>query len=324
MIMSQTLYADLKLQNPNALIDVLAPAATVSLAGRMPEVNEALLQETRHGELGFGYRWRRGRELRARNYHQAIVTPNSLKAALIPFFAEIPLRTGFLGEYRYVLLNDIRMLDKRRQPRMVDRFVALGRRSNEGVLDTPADIQPPRLKVDAGNQEALIKQLSLDSKMPIVGLCPGAEFGDAKKWPEEHYAVLGKALVASGSVVWIFGSKADAGCGERIAREVGTGCINLTGKTSLLDAIDLLALCGEVVTNDSGLMHIAAAVGCRVVALYGSTSPGFTPPLNAGATILRTGIGCSPCFRRQCPLGHKDCLNKLRPETVLEVVSIRP
>ena len=311
MIMSQVIYSALLEQYPNINIDVLAPSATLPLLTRMPEVNRGILIDQTHGQVGLSYRFRLGAELGGNNYDWAIVTPNSLKSALVPFAAGIPLRTGFLGEYRYFLLNDINLLDKARQPLMTDRFLAL-------VGKTPAEMIPPRLCVDLDSQAAFLGRHRLATDKPVIGFCPGAEFGDAKKWPEAHYGALAKQLIDQGYRIWIFGAPADQATGEFIVSIAGKDCINLAGQTSILEALDLLAICQTVVSNDSGLMHVAAAVGTRVVAIYGSTSPAFTPPISETAHIVSRGLDCSPCFKRTCPLGHKNCLNKLMPEQVLE------
>ena len=309
--MSQVIYSALREEYPDIDIDVLAPSATLSLVTRMPEVNRGILIDQAHGQVGLGYRFRLGAELEKNNYDWAIITPNSFKSALVPFAADVPLRTGFLGEYRYFLLNDIKLLDKPRLPLMTDRFLAL-------VGKTSAEMIPPRLGVDKQSQASFLARHQLATDKPVIGFCPGAEFGDAKKWPEAHYGALAKQLIDQGYRIWIFGSPADQATGETIVSIAGHDCINLAGETSILEAIDLLAICQTVVSNDSGLMHIAAAVGTRVVAIYGSTSPGFTPPISEEAHIVRRSLDCSPCFKRTCPLGHKDCLNKLMPEQVLE------
>ncbi|MBO6558272.1 MAG: lipopolysaccharide heptosyltransferase II [Pseudomonadales bacterium] len=309
MIMSQVIYSALRADNPDVHIDVLAPRATLSLVQRMREVDRGILIDQKHGEFGFSYRRRLGAKLAENHYDLAIVTPNSLKSALVPFFAHIPRRVGFLAEFRYFLLNDLRLLDKKRLPRMTDRFLELVDKSGDDMIR-------PELLVDDVNQRLFLEENHIDTSTPVVGFCPGAEFGDAKKWPETHYAALGRKLAAAGKQVWLFGSPADASTGEAIAQAIGPGCVNLAGKTSLLDAIDLLALCDSVVSNDSGLMHVAAAVGTPVTAIYGSTSPGFTPPLSDQAQTVRLGLDCSPCFKRECPLGHKNCLNQLTPDQV--------
>ena len=309
MVMSQVIYSGLRADNPDIEIDVLTPRATLSLVQRMPEVNRGILIDQRHGQFGFGYRRALGGKLAENRYDRAIVTPNSLKSALVPFFADIPRRVGFLGEYRYFLLNDIRLLDKRRLPLMTDRFLAL-------IDKTRAQMIRPQLMVAQDNQTRFIRESGLDLSKPVVGFCPGAEFGDAKQWPESYFAELGRRLVAQGKQVWILGSPADEQTGAIISDGIGDGCTDLSGKTTLPDAIDLLALCESVVTNDSGLMHIAAAVGTPVTAIYGSTSPDFTPPLSDRAKIVRLGLDCSPCFKRECPLGHRNCLNRLSPDLV--------
>ncbi|MGI9322236.1 MAG: lipopolysaccharide heptosyltransferase II [Pseudomonadales bacterium] len=316
MVMSQVIYTRLKAADPDCQIDLLAPAATLPLASRMTEIRQALLIDQQHGQLGLGYRYRLGRELRGKGYARALVTPNSFKSALVPFFADIPQRTGFLGEYRYYLLNDLRLLDKKRLPKMVDRFLALTVKPDATV---PAPSQP-HLSIDVSNQRRLVEKFQLDLAEPVVGLCPGAEYGDAKQWPVEHFAELAKRLMASGKAVWVFGSAGDADIAAQLTGLTSDGCVNLAGKTSLTDAVDLLALCEAVVSNDSGLMHVAAAVGARVVALYGSTSPDFTPPGSSDAVLLSTGIECSPCFKRTCPLGHRNCLRELHPNLAFDAL----
>lgn len=309
MIMSQVIYSGLRADNPDVEIDVLAPRSTLSLVQRMRDVDRGILIDQKHGQLGFGYRRSLGGRLAENRYDKAIITPNSLKSALVPFFADIPERVGFLGEYRYFLLNDIRLLDERRLPLMTDRFLELIDKAGEDMIR-------PQLTVDPENTERFLRENGLNPDVPVVGFCPGAEFGEAKKWPEAHYAELGRRLVSSGRQIWIFGSPADESTGSAIAEGIGPGSVNLAGKTTLLDAIDLLAVCDSVVTNDSGLMHVAAAVNTPVTAIYGSTSPGFTPPLSDQAEIMSLELECSPCFKRQCPLGHRNCLNQLMPEQV--------
>jgi heptosyltransferase-2 len=315
MVMSQTLYALLKKHDKE--IDVIAPAASKPLLSRMPEVNRSMLFDVGHGELRFGYRRQFAGSLRRNNYQQAIVLPNSLKSALVPFLADIPVRTGFRGEMRYILLNDIRLLDERRLPRMIDRFMALGLPAMAPLQDP----EPPQLTVDGRNQTECLRQLRLNTKATILGMCPGAEFGDAKRWPESKFAEVARAAIERGMQVWIFGSAADRSISDTIIKQIPSAmqghCQNLAGRTTLLDAIDLLSLCGEVVTNDSGLMHVAAALGCKTVVLYGSTSPTFTPPLTEKAIIISEDIACSPCFKRTCPLGHKNCLNLLDASQVI-------
>ncbi len=162
--------------------------------------------------------------------------------------------------------------------------------------------------------------LGLERPSRLLVCCPGAEYGPAKRWPEAHYASLARAAAAQGWTVWLLGSHKDAPVGESIA-QAADGCArNLCGTTSLDQAIDLLALADHVVCNDSGLMHVAAALGRSLTALYGSSSPGFTPPLSERATVLQLGLECSPCFKRECPLGHFKCLQDLEPLRVLDTL----
>lgn len=319
MIMAQPLLSLLRRRSPESEIDVLAPEATIPLVKRMPEVSAGINFKLGHGEFNFSHRRGLGEKLQQRNYRQAYILPNTFKSALVPFFANIPVRTGYRGEYRYVLLNDIRLLSEDRLPRMVDRYLALG-------LPVGAELPPitaPRLMVDPDNKLKLAKRLSLGSGKPVLGLCPGAEFGDAKQWPEHYFTAIADHAIRAGMQVWIFGSPADRLTGKCIRDAITEDqemCRDLTGETTLLDAIDLLSDCRLVVANDSGLMHIAGAVGRPTIVLYGSTSPTFTPPLGEDAEILSENLSCSPCFKRTCPLGHKNCLNGLSPERVKPII----
>lgn len=312
MVMAQSLFAALAPKSDRH-IDVLAPDWSRPLLERMPEVDKALSLPFGHGELKLGERRRIGKSL-ADQYDQAIILPNSLKSALLPWWANIPVRTGWLGELRYGLLNDARKLDKSRYPLMVQRFVALAR-SPAAPVPTLDDISFPRLRASETGATAALARFNLTLDKPVLGLCPGAEFGPAKRWPDRHYAALADEWLAKGWQVWIFGSTKDAEVAERIRAQVTPGHQSqvhlLAGATSLGEAIDLMAKSSAVVSNDSGLMHIAAALDRPLVAVYGSTSPGFTPPLSNKAECVSLNLTCSPCFERECPLGHLNCLEKL-------------
>ncbi len=314
MVLAQSLFKVLKQRHPTSRIDVLAPAWTLPLLARMPEVNAGIALPFGHGEAALGARWRLGRQLRARAYDRAIVLPNSLKSALVPFAAHARVRTGFVGELRYGLLNDIRRLDKRALPRTVDRFVALALPAGEAL---PA-IPNPQLRADRDHAARALARLGRTlPTAPVLGLCPGAEYGPAKRWPAEYYACVARAKLDQGWEVWLFGSEKDAPVTRAIQEHTRGRCLDLAGRTALAEAIDLLALCTAVVTNDSGLMHVAAALDRPVVALYGSSDPHHTPPMSAHATVLYRGLSCSPCFARECPLGHLNCLRDIKPEQVL-------
>lgn len=315
--MAQPLLMRLKQRDPQPILDVFAPAWVGPLLRRMPEVDEVITNPFAHGELRLGVRWKLARAFARQGYRQAIVLPNSLKSALIPFFAGIPRRTGFVGEMRYGLLNDARKLDAAAYPLMVERFALLAQDAGEPLL---RPLPNPRLMVNEEHRLAVLAKLDIDDRQPAVALCPGAEYGPAKRWPEAHFAVLARSLAARGYGVWLVGSHKDRAIGDAIAAASGGAARNLCGQTSLDQAVDLLASAAAVVTNDSGLMHVAAALGKPLVALYGSSSPGFTPPLSATARIASLHLPCSPCFQRECPLSHLDCLRKLAPEQVLALI----
>lgn len=318
MVLAQSLFKALKTQQPNCIIDVAAPAWTLPLLERMPEVNRGIALPFKHGKLDLIKRVQFGKGLRSEKYTQAILLTNSLKSAILPFFANIPTRTGFVGEMRYGLLNDIRTLDKTKLPRTVDRFVALSQ--PKGTF-TVADIQNPALVASHAN--ALVALETLKLKMPtapILGLCPGAEFGEAKRWPIEYYADVARAALEKGWQVWIFGSEKDQPFTRQINNRTGDQCIDFGGKTQLGEAIDLMSMCDTVVSNDSGLMHVAAALNLKVIAIYGSSNPHHTPPMSAKAVIEYLGLTCSPCFKRECPLKapdqHLACLKNITPATI--------
>ncbi|MCC4800123.1 lipopolysaccharide heptosyltransferase II [Enterovibrio norvegicus] len=321
MVMSQSLYKRLKYHHPDALIDVLAPAWCKPILERMPEVRRAIEMPVGHGQFSLSERWDLGKSLREEQYDHAYVLPNSAKSALIPLFAKVPYRTGWKGEMRYGLLNDLRP-DRRVFQFMVERYVALAHNKDTMLSETMIDDIPhPSLNVDETNQLSCLKRFNISKNLPIVGLCPGAEFGPAKRWPEQHYAYVAKQLITEGNQVCLFGGPKDKSVTEGIVNALSEQqramCFNLAGETSLVDAVDLLAACHTVFSNDSGLMHVAAAVNANIVAIYGSSSPKYTPPLSTKVRIVNTDINCRPCFKRECPLGHLDCLNKLSPQQVL-------
>ena len=316
MVLAQSLFKLIKTRRPEARIDVAAPGWTLPLLQRMPEVDDSIALPFGHGQLALGERWRCGRMLSGRAYSQAIVLTNSLKSAVLPLAARIPRRTGYLGEWRYGLLNDIRPLNKQALPRTVDRFVALGLEPGEAL---PEPLPEPCLQADSGLARQVLRRLGHDMPVaPVLGLCPGAEYGAAKRWPAAYYAEVARQALARGWQVWLFGSQKDVAVTGEINALSGAGCFDLGGRTSLSEAIDLMALTAAVVSNDSGLMHIAAALGRPLVAIYGSSDPGHTPPMSAQAAIAYLGLPCSPCFKRECPLGHLNCLRQLKPEQVLQ------
>ncbi len=321
MVMSQSLFKVLRKLYPDCVIDVLAPAWSQPILKRMPEVQQSIEMPVGHGSLQLAVRYRLGKSLRKRRYTWSIVLPNSLKSAFVPYFAKIPRRTGWRGEWRYGWLNDVRKLDKAKLPLMVERFTALAYSVNQGPPETPF----PALVVNKHNAERLRQKYQLFGGQAVLALCPGAEFGPAKQWPESHYATLAAEKIKQGWQVWIFGSDKDEPVAQAIhdllSEKERAACFLLAGKTALAEAVDLLSLASAVVSNDSGLMHIAAALSVPVVAIYGSTSPTFTPPLSEQVKVVTQTIECAPCFQRECPKGHLKCLVDLSPSQVLAAMT---
>ena len=292
---------------------MLCPGWALPIFRRMPEVSETLESPFGHGELALNKRLQLGRQIHTRHYDRAYVLPNSFKSALVPWFARISERIGFIGEARYLLLNDARKLDVRALPLMVQRFAHLAG-PPDGVID--GALPNPRLRVESAERDRLMAQLGLARPSRLICFCPGAEYGPAKRWPPQYFGELARSLAAEGSTIWVVGSSKERDIGEAIQQGSAGTALNLCGRTTLDQAVVLLSGADMVVSNDSGLMHVAAALDRPMVALYGSSSPAFTPPLSGRARILKLDVACSPCFERACPLGHFDCMMKLMPGRV--------
>ncbi|RMN17420.1 hypothetical protein ALQ63_01390 [Serratia plymuthica] len=327
MMMSQSLYRTLKAEHPTAEIDVMAPAWCRPLLARMPEVNQALSIPLGHGALALGERRRLGRALRANGYDRAYVLPNSFKSALVPFFAQVPQRTGWRGEMRYGLLNDIRVLDKAAFPLMVQRYVALAydKQRIQRAEDLPQPLLWPQLQVSDEEIAETTAAFNLTDHRPIIGFCPGAEFGPAKRWPHYHYAQLAQMLIDQGYQIALFGSAKDHEAGEQIRATLDDDargfCMNLAGETQLEQAVILLASCQAVVSNDSGLMHVAAALNKPLIALYGPSSPDFTPPLSDKAKVIRLISGYHKIRKGDADQGYHQSLIDIQPQQVLDALT---
>lgn len=320
MVMAQSLFIALKARHPSCSIDVLAPAWSRPIIEAMPQVRAAIDMPVGHGALQLGVRKALARELGKSSYDWSIVLPNSLKSALIPWFAKIPKRTGWRGEFRFGLLNDIRKLDKSVFSLMVQKYVALA--YPVGTTPEHFECPEPRLEPKPEFIEQATSKFGVTKDRPVLALCPGAEFGRAKKWPERHYADIARRFIDQGGQVWLFGSEKDqAGC-EDIASDLPEERVTvLAGYTSLQEAVALMSLVDKAVANDSGLMHVAAALQRPLVAIFGSTSPDYTPPLGKHCAIVKSDIECSPCFKRECPYGHYRCLEDMAPDRVWSALS---
>lgn len=314
-VMAQPLFIRLQQHMPGLQLDALAPRWVAPVLQRMPQIGEVIDNPFAHGELSLAARYRLARELAKKGYQRAYVLPNSAKSALIPWLATIPERIGFTGESRYGLINRRHALDPIALPQMSERFAQLAEAPGAPL---PRPLPLPRLDSTAAQQAQARDALGLAPAEKIAVFCPGAEYGPAKRWPARHFATLADELGRRGYAIWLLGSAKDRPVGDEIVRLATAGApINLCGTTSLAQAIDLIAAASVVVCNDSGLMHVAAALDRPLVAVYGSSSPGFTPPLSPRAQIISLKLPCSPCFKRECPLGHLDCLNRLEPPRVL-------
>ena len=295
--MAQPMLARLREKRPDVQVHMLAPEWVAPVARRMPEVHEVIPVPFRHGALQLGSRWRLARELKGRAYDEAIVLPNTWKSALVPFLAAIPRRTGYVGEARYGLLNQLHRNPDREMRR---HYARLG--DGDG-----AKLPEVRLRFDAAQSAATRERFGIRGRYAV--LCPGAEYGPAKRWP--YFADLAGRI---GMPVALLGSPKDA------AAAAGIGGTNLIGKTTLDEAIDLIAGAELVVSNDSGLMHVAAALGRPLVALFGSSSPEKTPPQPGRSHVLWLKVECSPCYERECPLGHFKCMREMSVDMVLKEI----
>jgi heptosyltransferase-2 len=326
MVMSQSLLLRLKADHPDCRIDVLAPDWCRPVLARMPQVSQAIAMPVGHGALQWDVRKKVAAQLAVNDYDQSITLPNSLKSALVPWMAKIAKRTGWRGEMRYGLLNDIRKLDKQAFPLMVQRYIALA----ESAKRTADELKPlisPVLAVDIEQQQAVFDRFSIQSNEDVIAFCPGAEFGPAKRWPHYHFATLASLLIKEGKRIICLGSAKDTVAIEEIkallSKDELQQFVDVSGKTSLTEAIDILAKANHIVSNDSGLMHIGAAVATPMIALYGPTSPDFTPPLSDKAEVIRLIDGYIKLRRAKTDSGYHQSMIDILPQMVFEKLQER-
>lgn len=309
VVLSQILYALLKRQQPDAAIDVVAPGWAGALLRRMPQVSRHVPLDVGHGRLGLWRRSTAARRLRGQ-YRQAIIIPRSVKAALLPWAAGIGERIGFDAGTPNPLITDPRP----RPPGVLARMAGL---ASPDPVD-PDTIPRPRLETDPKQAAEVFRQWGMDPDEPTVGLMPGAAYGQAKQWGAESFSRLASMLAGQGRRVCVMGTSKDHALGDAIAHAAPERVVNLCGKTTLDQAVDLASGLAAAVCNDSGLMHVAAAVKTPVVGIYGPTSPDTHPPLADAREICTARTLCSPCRRRSCPYGHHACMTRITPERVCE------
>ena len=316
-VMAQPLVALVKRFDPQGRIEALAPAHVAPVFSAMDEVDDVIEAPNVHGKLQLAERWRLSRRLRERRFDRCYVLPNSMKSAIAPFLAAIPERIGHRGEARYLLINRLHDDAAAKERPMVEFYAQLAFGPGSPI---PASIPDPALARDAGRERAARLRVGLGATEPLVVLCPGAEYGPAKRWPARHFAALA-SLVAEEwpeATIALIGSAKERALATEIAALSGEELRNLCGETSLSEAIALIATSNGVVSNDSGLMHVAAALGRPQVAIFGSSDPRHTPPRSSRARVEWLHLECSPCFERDCPLGHLNCLNQITPAAVFE------
>ena len=310
IVMSQTLLKRVKSENPNTVIDILVNSTFKSLVQRMPEINKAVILDSGHKELGLLKRLNLARRIKG-NYDQSIVLSRSIKSALIPYFAKIPIRTGELGESRYILINDLKKFTKEDRRKTAFRYVSMFSKKEE-VLDKK---YYPSLQSDPENMKILSDKYKLNLDKKIIIFAPGAAFGPSKMWPVEKFKELGEKLNKDFFIL-ILGSNNEKNIGDKIV--TNKNMINLCGETTITEAVDLMHISEFCVSNDSGLMHLASATNTKSISIYGATSPELTPPLTSNKEIHYRGISCSPCFEKKCKYGHYNCLVEIQADDIFK------
>jgi len=322
-VMTQPLLAALKTQYPDSKIDVLASTWVAPIYRACSEVHEIIEAKFEHKQLQWGLRRQLAKKLSTKKYQSCFILPNSFKSALIPWLANIPFRIGYRGELRFGFINlALENPSKVNRPPMVEHYLALSQLLNEEAIPTSQQVLTPQLNVSsAANQsiQAKLQNCNIDPAHIYV-MCPGAEYGPTKRWPTSHFAQLAQRVINENpnTQIILLGSKGDHALAQEIQSyaKQEPRIHNWCGYTSLDEAIALIGMSKVVISNDSGLMHIAAALKTPQVAIFGSSDPAHTPPLSNKVKVIWLNLLCSPCHKRECPLGHLKCLNDILPEHV--------
>lgn len=330
-VMTQPLLASIKSQYPESKIDVLASTWVAPIYRACSEVHDVIEAKFEHKHLQWGLRKELASKLALKNYQACFVLPNSFKSALIPWLANIPFRIGYRGELRFGLINvALDNPSKVNRPPMVEHYLALSQLVNDEQTSPANGNLTPKLNVSAVAADTVqvkLKNIHID-QANIYVMCPGAEYGPTKRWPTSHFAELAQSIVTNNpnNQIILLGSKGDHALAQEIEAKAKRDdhIHNWCGDTSLDEAIALIGMSKAVISNDSGLMHIAAALKTPQVAIFGSSDPAHTPPLSDKAKVIWLNLPCSPCHKRECPLGHLKCLNDILPAQVLATLNILP
>jgi lipopolysaccharide heptosyltransferase II len=309
-VMSVPAVRAIKAGRPDARVTIAAPENIAPIWKLVPEV-DAIIPLSGSRLLSAVQLLRR-----EPSFDVAILFPNSLRAALESWLTAIPRRVGYRGHWRRWLLSQIVPVPRKPGPPVHHslRFLRIAREC--GAADTPNSAR----SLAGVRQSADSLQMAIDRQPTKIGLCPGAEYGPAKRWLPERFAEAAERIGTQSPVQWmLFGTAGDASAGEQIAAALGNHCVNRIGQTTLDQLIEELHECRLVLTNDTGTMHLAALLGIRVVAIFGSTEPRLTDPLGNGHIILRHHVECSPCFLRECPIDFR-CMKAVSVEEVADAV----
>ena len=292
--------------NQNNSIDILVNSNLLSIANLIPGIRKVISSETEHGKLSLKYRIKKGLLLRSEKYDECFVLTNSFKSAIIPFIAKIKKRISYLGEFRYGLINVIK--------KPIDRNLGMVNRYLNLIDQKHTDKVTPVLKIK-NNKESILDKFKCGSK--YIVFCPDAEYGSAKRWPTDKWLNLARELSIRYRVIIV---GLDISISDEFRTLESDKIINLIGKTNLVEVMEIISSSEGVISNDSGLMHVSASLDRKIIALYGSSSPTYTPPLisKEKRDIIYKNLDCSPCFKRVCPLGHKKCLTDIKIDEVKE------